>query len=277
MTKVKVRLGDASAVQPFEYREFGTEKNFVHRSGLRITIDRATKELSDGHHHHSLESEVFRPHRPTSLAGTAFNFFRLFRPGATIELQLGWEAPLETFGESLTSIGEAVNAWPNVCKALKLRLQNLCLGDLHDEEFSRTAWFLEALLIKNLSIGMLANGFLVGPAADESFDQLSTAPVLVNVPITLNWKDAGIVVWLECEADAYLFEGLICGFQLKVQISWQIQKTHRFEKSIYPEVWFFRDWPAIPVRKGLSGVMSWNYDGIAKHPFEAKVRRIKEQ
>ena len=23
------------------------------------------------------------------------------------------------------------------------------------------------------------------------------------------------MVWLECEADAYLFEGLICGFQLK--------------------------------------------------------------
>ena len=277
MTKVKVRLGDAIAVQPFEYREFGTEKNFVHRSGLRITIDRATKELSDGHHHHSLESEIFRPHRPTSLAGTVFNFFRLFRPGATIELQLGWEAPLGTFGESLTSLGEAVNAWPDLCKALKLPMQGLCLGDLHDEEFSRTAWFLEALLIKNLSIGMLANGFLVGPAADESSDQLSTTPVLVNVPIALNWKDVGIVVWLECEADAYLFEGLICGVQLKEQISWQIQKTRRFQKSIYPEVWFVRDWPAVPVREGLSAVMSWNYDGIAKHPFEAKVRRVMEQ
>jgi hypothetical protein len=169
-----------------------------------------------------------------------------------------------------------VNAWPDLCKALKLPMQRLCLGDLHDEEFSRTAWLLEALLIRNLSIGMLANGFLVGPAADESSDQLSTTPVLANVPISLNWKDVGIVVWLECEADVYLFEDLICGFQLKEQTSWQIQKTRRFEKSIYPEVWFIRDWPALPLREGLSGIISWNYDGTAKHPFEAKVRRVAE-
>lgn len=81
----------------------------------------------------------------------------------------------------------------------------------------------------------------VGPA--------STTPVLANVPITLNWKDAGIVVLLECEADAYLFEDLIYGFQLKEQTSWQIHKTRRFEKSIYPEVWFVRDWPAVPLRE----------------------------
>ena len=276
-TNVKVRLGDATAVQPFEYREFGTERNFMHRSGLRITIDRATKKLPDGYHHHSVESEVFRPHRPTSIAGPPFNFFSLFRPGATIELQRGWEAPLETFGESLTSIGNAVSAWPNLCKALKLPMQGLCVGDLHDEEFSRTAWLLEALLIKNLSIGMLANGFVVGPAADEAADQLSTTPVLVNVPVALNWKATGIVVWLECEAAAYLFRGLVCGFQLKRQISWRIQKTRRFEKSIYPELWFHRDWPALPLREGLTGVISWNYDGIAKHPFGAKVRRAMEQ
>jgi hypothetical protein len=276
MTKVKVRLGDATAVQPFEYREFGTEKNFVHRSGLRITIDRATKKLSDGHHHHSLESEVFQPHRPTTLAGSAFNFFRSFRPGATIELESGWEVPLETLGESLTDIGGAINAWPDLCKALKLPMRRLYPGDLHDEEFGRTARLLEALLIKNLSIGMLAPGFLVGPPADQPADQLLTTPVFANVPIALNWKDTGLVVWVECEADAYLFEDLICGFQLKEQTSWRIQKTRRFDKSIYPEVWFVRDWPAVPLREGLGGISNWNYDGIAKHPFEAEVRRVVE-
>jgi hypothetical protein len=30
-------------------------------------------------------------------------------------------------------------------------------------------------------------------------------------------------------------------------------------------------------REGLSGIMSWNYDGIAKHHFEAKVRRVAER
>ena len=209
-----------------------------------------------------------------TLAGSAFNFFRSFRPGATIELQSGWEAPLETFGESLTSIGGAINAWPDLCKALKLPMQRLCLGDLHDEEFGGTAWLLEALLIKNLSIGMLANGFLVGPAADQPLDQLSTTPVLANVPIALNWNDTGFVVWVEC-ADAYLFRGSHVRLSVE-RAAWRIQKIRRFDKSTYPEVWFFRDWPAIPRREGLGGISNWNYDGIAKHPFEAKIRRVIE-
>jgi hypothetical protein len=64
-----------------------------------------------------------------------------------------------------------VDAWPDLCKALKQRIQLLCLGDLLDEEFSRTTWLLEALFIKNMSIGVLANGFLIGPAADKSSDK----------------------------------------------------------------------------------------------------------
>jgi hypothetical protein len=51
----------------------------------------------------------------------------------------------------------------------------------------------------------------------------------------------------------YFFEDLIGGFQLKEQTSWRFQKTRRFEKSINPEVWFVRDWPAVPLREGLSG------------------------
>lgn len=277
LTKVNISLGDMSLVQPFEYREFGTEKNFVHRSGLRITMDRATRMLSDGHHHHALESEIFKPRRPAVLAGAVFNFFRLFRPGATIELQAGWEAPLETFGETLTSLGSAVSAWPDLSKALKLPTQRLCVGDLQDQEFSRTAWLLEALLIRNVPIGTLANGFLIGPAADQPLDQLSVDTVLAKVPLVLNWKDIGIVVWLECEAEAYLFDDKICGFRLTKQISWRIQKTHRFDKSIYPEVWLFRDWPAIPIREGLSGTSDWTYDGTSKRSFEAKISTTKAQ
>ena len=88
--------------------------------------------------------------------------------------------------------------------------------------------------------------------------------------MALNWKDAGIMVSLECEADADFFEHPICGFHLKEQTSWQIQKTRRFDKSIYPEVWFVRDWPAVPLREDLTGTMSWNYDGIPKHPFSGQ-------
>ena len=272
--RVKARFQGASAVESFDYREFLTEKTFVHRSGLRITMVRATVQLADGHHHHPMEYEVFRPNSPTPVTGSALVFFRLFRPGATIELQPGWEAPLETFGSSLTSIGAAVDAWPDLCNALKLELRHLSLGDLLDEEFSRTAWLLEALLIREFPLGALANGFLVGPAADHPLDEVPTEPAIASVPICLNWRDVGIVIWLECEADVFLWEECICGIRLKEHSSWRIEKTQRFEKSIYPEMWFRKDWPAVPLREGLGGVFNWNYDGVSRHPFEAVVRRI---
>jgi hypothetical protein len=274
--KVKVRWEGASAVQPFDYREFGTEKNFVHRSGLRITMDRATVQMSDGHHHHAMQSEVFQPIHPASLVGSAINFFRLFRPGALIELQPGWETPLENFGDNLTTIGQAVDGLPGLCTALKQSLRRISLGDLRDEEFSRSTWFLEALLIKEIPIGMMAHGFVVGPAAELPLDQIPTIPVSARVPIALNWKDSGFAIWVDCDADAYLQDDRICGIRLKNHTGWRIQKTSRFDKSIYPELWFAKDWPAVPLREDLSGTTYWTYDGSEQHPFEAKIRLVRQ-
>ena len=261
-------------MESFDYREFGTENTFVHRSGLRITIDRTTVQLADGHHHHPMESEVFLPNSATPVAGRALVFFRLFRPGATIELQPSWEVPLETFGSSLASIGAAVNAWPNLCSALKLQLRHLSLGDLLDEEFSRTRGCSSLYSFEEFPVGTLANGFLVGPAADHPLYEVPTEPAIATVPICMNWKGVGIVIWLECQADVFLWEESVCGIRLKEHSSWRIEKTNRFEKSIYPEMWFRKDWPAVPLREGFGGVFTWNYDGVSRHPYEAIVRRI---
>lgn len=274
--KVKARFKDEVAVETFLYREFGTEKSFTHNSGLRITMDRATVQHPDGHHYHPIESEVFRPSSPMPISGRPLVFFRLFREGATIELQPGWEERLERYGESLTSIGASINSWPDLCAALKFELRRLCLGDLMDEEFSRSSWMLEALLLKELPIGALANGFLVGPAADHAIDDVPTETVIATVPIGLNWKNMGLVIWLECEAEVFLWEQKICGIRLKQHLSWRLQKARRFEKSIYPEIWFRKDWPAVPLREGLSGVSSWNNDGGTRNPFEATIRRVSE-
>ena len=136
---------------------------------------------------------------------------------------------------------------------------------------------LDALLLKELPLGAMVNGFLVGPAADLPIAEIPTEAVIAAVPIGLNWKNIGIVVWLECEADAFLWQDAICGIRLKKHLSWQIQKTRRFEKSIYPEMWFCKDWPAVPLREGLGGLSNWSYDGTKRLPFEATVRRIERE
>jgi hypothetical protein len=56
----------------------------------------------------------------------------------------------------------------------------------------------------------------------------------------------------------------------------RIEKTKRFEKSIYPEMWFREDWAADPLREGLSGISTWKYDGVPRHRFEVIVRRTRK-
>lgn len=273
LTTVKVCWQGASATQPFDYRKFGTEKNFVHRSGLRITVDRATVQASNGEYRHVTQSELFRPSQPTSLTGSSIGFFRLFRPGASIKLQDGWEAPLETFGDGLTRIGKALEGLPNLCTALKQSLRHICLGDLQDEEFSRSYTFLQNLLVREVPIGAMTNGFLVGPAAELPLDQIPTTHVIVRVPIAMNWMKAGFVIWVDCNGDAFLHNGQICGFRLKDHTAWRIRKTSRLKKSVYPEMWFAKNWPEIPIRENLSGTRTWMCDGTALHPFGAQILR----
>jgi hypothetical protein len=143
-----------------------------------------------------------------------------------------------------------------------------------DEEFARTIWFLEALLLKNLPIGQIASSFIVGPAADLPLAHIPRAAISMSVPLALNWKDTGLVIWVECDGEGFLHEGLLCGVRLTQQRNWRIEKTQRYQKSIYPEMWIAKDWPAIPIGTEASGTQSWNFSPAKTLPLEAIIRKV---
>lgn len=110
--------------------------------------------------------------KPAALSGRAPTFLLLFRPGAILTLRPGSDIPLSSFGDSLESIGNAIDAIPDLCRSLGLSLSGVAVADIQDEEFARTARFLEALLLKGIPLGQLANGFIVGPAAELPREQV---------------------------------------------------------------------------------------------------------
>jgi hypothetical protein len=132
---------------------------------------------------------------------------------------------------------------------------------------------LEALLLRDLPIGQIVSGFVVGPAADLPVEQIPTVPISVSVPIILNWKETGIVIWAECDGVGYLHEGLLCGVHLTQQRSWKIKKTKRYENSIYPELWIAKDWPAVPIGSDVR-TQNWTFDPATILPLEAIIRKV---
>jgi hypothetical protein len=211
-----------------------------------------------------------RPKR-VPLTGNVLVFFRLFKPGAVLSLRPGWDLPLSSFSESLEHVGEALDSIPYLCQSLGLHLSEVTLSDLKDEEFARSNWFLEALLLKGVAIGQMMSGFIVGPAADLPLEQVPTSPIFISVPAALNWKDKGIVVWIECDGEAFLHEGLICGVRLTRQKSWRVEKGKRFRKSTFPELWIAKEWPAIRIGADTSGTQSWTFDPTDLRPLEAVI------
>ena len=149
------------------------------------------------------------------------------------------------------------------------------IADIHDEEFARSSWFLEALLLRSIPLGQMVSGFIVGPAADLPIEQVPTVPISISVPFVVNWKDTGIVIWVECDGEGFLRADLFCGVRLKQQSSWTIEKTKRLQKSIYPEMWIAKDWPAIPIGSGASGSHTWTYDPAKTLPLEAVIRKVE--
>jgi hypothetical protein len=69
-------------------------------------------------------------------------------------------------------------------------------------------------------------------------------------------------------------EVLFCGTRLKQQRRWKIEKTIRNGKSIYPELWIEKDWPAVQVGAELIGVQTWSFDPAKSLPLEAIMTKI---
>jgi hypothetical protein len=267
---VGIEYQTRTATERFSRHSYESEISYVHRAGLRLTYDTDTTVLG-GAHVHAMESEIFEPVRRVPLTGKVLVFFRLFKPGAVLSLRPGWSLPLSSFGDSLEHVGEVVEPIPHLCQSLSLSPSQIGLPDLKDEEFVRSSWFLEALLLKGIAIGQMLSGFIVGPAADLPLEQVPTSPISISVPTVLNWKDKGIAVWVDCDGDAFLHEGLVCGIRFTRQRSWRVEKGERFRKSTFPELWVAKEWPAIRIGADMSGAQSWTFDPTDVRPLEAVI------
>ncbi|WP_263378427.1 hypothetical protein [Granulicella paludicola] len=266
---VRIQAGDQEASAEFEVRLFDDETSFVHKAGLRLTFSAARKD-SRGYIH-QFEFNLFDPDEPFSWDSNAVEFFALFKPDAKIILPSGSEFPLKMFGQSVEQFGFAIETFKKIDEGLETD-SSFALVDLKDEEVANSLNFFNAFFFENITADQMVQAFLFGPAADMRPEDLVTERVDIRLPIAVNWKSTGAVVWIDGEADAFLFDKKLCGFRLLQQNGWSVLKRERFEKSVHPEAWFYEDWPPIPIAALKVGVTNFTHEG-RRLPFEAEISR----
>jgi len=269
-TKLVIDWKNEHAVTTFMVRHFGDEFAFVHRAGLRISMSGARK--IENQWIHEMESDLFAPSTRVSLRGSAFSFLRLLRPGAQITMPSGSRVPIEQWGQSLAAVGPAVEAGHALSQALKIPFGDFQLFDLRDEEFGHTLGFLDSFLLESTTLDQLMPGFVIGPLVDVPPEEIPKQEASMTLPIVLNWKDIGIVIWVTGQGYAFVQGDLCCGFQMDKQESWHIQKLGRFTKSPYPEVWVDKNWPAIRLHNVEPGVQIWDKNANSTITLEAHIR-----
>lgn len=266
--KLEIRLGSKKYSQSFDVYVFEDEISFVHRDGLQLTISGARP--TGEHYAHHFENDLFEPLHKRPLKGASLSFFRMFQEGATLALPTGSSWPLNQFGENLVSLSTTLEAMLKVHEGLELTRSSLFLHDLKNEEFARTCWMLEALFLKDIPLEQLARGFVLGPAAEIPSKDLSTCDISMLVPLVLNLKQTGVTVWIECSAQGFLYEGVLCGMRILKQHNLsKVEKGPRLAKSRFPEMWVYRDWPGIPIGTGQEGIGTFERQEAL--PFDAEI------
>jgi hypothetical protein len=258
-----------------ELRTLDDEFAFTHKVGLRLGVSQSRRDEQGWVH--ELHASIFSTQRSFADWQSALPFLRLFRPGARFFVRGGPFLGVDDWGPQLGMIGPFVEAVEKVSQALRLDLGEFELSDLKDEEFTRSLAILEAVAVDGTPIERIANSFLVGMQADLPIENVPLVPVVMDMPVVLNLKMKGYVLWFTVRGSAYLDEGeRICGLRFEEQKTWRIEPHHLFAKSKFPEMWVHDRWPALKLGDVGPGVYSADREPDGHITLQSTIRSPEE-
>jgi hypothetical protein len=267
--EITARLGTDSASTSFRIRRVGNEFAHIHEMGIYLAH-------SDRHRRgkgwvHDLQAKVFQGSVSLGHGSQALPFFRLLRPGA--ELVLGGSSiSVDAWGPAFANLGRSVEAIEQTVNSLRLNLEDFFLGDLRDEEFANSLAFLHALLVERIPAEKLIPGFVMDPDLQGDEASFPSEKVNIDVPVVLNLKSTGLVVWIRGRANLFRSsDDRWCGLRFEKQLHYWHQAYPRFEKSLHPEAWISRALPPIPLGLFEEGEQKFPRQDAAKFVVEARV------
>lgn len=272
--EIAIEHQNLRATAGFRMCRVGDETAFTSRMGISLVFSDARRHR--GKQAHELQIRLFATtdslNQENNLA-----FLRLLRSGAKLSIDGEKFISLDEWGHAAVRIGPAIDAVQRLCSFLNLDLNEFHLADIKDEEFARSMAFLEAFILDNLRLPQFSSGFVIGPMSSRDPEEVASEPVLMEVPIVMNVKTHGVVLWVRAKGAAFLNEEKKwCGLRIAEQLNWSHELHARFAKSAHPEMWLFRNWPPILLDDQKPGTCRFD----VKHPdyitLEADFRRLSD-
>lgn len=260
-TTLTVTTAGSSETIPVTKRTLDDEIAFTHPCGLCFSMSGV--RWVDGQPLHYLRFDVYP--EPEVLLGGDEALLRLLRglkPGAEVSFGSKGPMPIERWPDSMV-VGPGVEALVAVCKTHGLDLGEFSLADFTDEEFGGALGCLEALTVQSVPLNRLMPGFVFEQACPGPGKWPRTEPVYLRVPLVMNLKTRGVIVWIEGDGDFFLTEdGKVCGVRFGEQHEVEVEfLDERFEKPIEPELWLYEDWPALPLPRSQVAGLEASNDG----------------
>ncbi len=248
---ITVEYNGIKASAKFLYRRLRDERAFTHPIGLSLRMSDRRKKGDI--FIHDLGCYLFDSKMSLGSNHDLLSFLKLLDKGAKFELDGAPFLKVDDFGDRATHIGQAIISLENITKYLNISMEDYFLNDLLNEELNHSIYLLEAVCMKKEAINKYIKGFIYGPLADRNIDEIKTKEGLFEIPVVLNLKNMGIVLWIKVKGLLYIDEeGKIGGFRFDEQISWEYMITERMNKSAYPELWVINEWPPIELGKAHS-------------------------
>lgn len=196
---------------------------------------------------HALDGSIFSSKQSLGQLQSLLPFLRLLKKGTQLSIDGKPFIPVESWGDTITQIGPAIEVLEKITSQLKLNLDDFCLYDFVDEEFGRSISLLDAVILRNTPLKSLINAFIIGPLSEKNPESIPTESVFMTLPLVINLKTMGIVLWTQTNGTVYLNdENMCCGLRFGKNIDWTFEMHSKFvKKSVYPELWINKHWPPI--------------------------------
>jgi hypothetical protein len=257
-----------------KHRKIGDEWAYITATGLVLSI--SDRRYVDGKWIHELrhsvtDVDVVSLGHPDS----DIEFLKEVREGRSIGEEKGHLLPIENWG-SLKLLGPDVEALEQACRTLDINLDEVFLKDISDSEVLGVIDLLRALR-EEVPIDHLIPPFVIGPPAQSGYSEDNWIPAGYRIPLVANFKDKGIVIWVEGEGLLYDGpNGAICGFQVRTARTWSTEvRPTRFSKGLKPELWLAPEWPPIPLLTPVDSIKT-KFEGGRRLEFGGDVWPISE-
>jgi hypothetical protein len=240
----------------FVLRRVEDERAYIGASGLVLRVSDARQGTSKGVAYHYFSSAIESAGAADLSSSGQLPFLRLLRPGALVNEVGRAGVAIKMF--RLQHIGAAIAALETVFSALNIPLVETQLADFNDSSFALKIGFLEAALDKNTDRPLIPT-FVIGLDESVQIDECNFRSCKYRVPLVLNIKARGVVLWTEGDADAYVHHGTIHGFRFNTATEARVETTPSEHANVSGiEAWIYQDWAPLPLaqRHGRSVTLS---------------------